>query len=145
MHFWSNYGIVLCQTNWLAPVWNSAGVFQEERKLSRKKYKMCQFKNLSWVLHTTNSSKVICIACPSKMYGTLTKEHFDDPQSRPLFANLVLPQQQLPSIPFIASKFGNDPGGCLLSYQKKMSSYYVINDFTCCHGKVLSEGLAIMC
>ncbi|CAH3106696.1 unnamed protein product [Pocillopora meandrina] len=60
-------------------------------------------------------------------------EHFDDPQPRPLFANHVLPQQQLPSIPFIASKFGNDPGGCLLSYQQKMSSYYVINDFTCCH------------
>ena len=53
------------------------------------------------------------------MYGTLTKEHFDDPQPRPLFANLVLPKQQLPSIPFIASKFGNDPGGCLLSYQQK--------------------------
>ena len=79
------------------------------------------------------------------MYGTLTKEHFDDPQPSPRFANLVLPQQQLPSIPFIASNFGNDPGGCLLSYQQKMSSYYVINDFTCCHGKVLSKGLAIMC
>ena len=68
---------------------------------------------------------------PSPMYGTFTKEHFQDFNPRPLFATLVPTQQQLQSIPFVPSKFGNVPKGCLLSYQQKLSSEYIINDFTC--------------
>lgn len=68
---------------------------------------------------------------PSPMYGKLTKEHFDAFDPRPLIATIVPSQQQLPSIPFVPFKFGNVLKGSVLSYQQKMSSDYVINDFTC--------------
>ena len=65
------------------------------------------------------------------MYGTMTKEHFNSLQPKPLFATLVPSEQDLRSVSFVPSKFGNVPKGCLISYQQKMSSDYVINDFTC--------------
>ena len=68
---------------------------------------------------------------PSPMYGTMTKEHFNSLQPKPLFATLVPSEQDLRSVSFVPSKFGNVPKGCLISYQQKMSSDYVINDFTC--------------
>ena len=67
---------------------------------------------------------------PSPMYGTMTKEHFNSLQPKPLFATLVPSEQDLRSVSFVPSKFGNVPKGCLISYQQKMSSDYVINDFT---------------
>ena len=68
---------------------------------------------------------------PAPMYGTMTKEHFNSLQPKPLFATLVPSEQDLRSVSFVPSKFGNVPKGCLISYQQKMSSDYVINDFTC--------------
>ena len=67
---------------------------------------------------------------PSPMYGTMTKEHFNSLQPKPLFATLVPSEKDLRSVSFVPSKFGNVPKGCLISYQQKMSSDYVINDFT---------------
>ena len=68
---------------------------------------------------------------PSPMYGTMTKEHFNSLQPKPLFATLVPSEQDLRSVSFVPSKFGNVPKGCLISYQQIMSSDYVINDSTC--------------
>ena len=65
------------------------------------------------------------------MYGTMTKEHFRGPEPQPLFATLVPSEQDLRSLPVVPSKFGNVHKRCLISYQQKMASDYVINDFTC--------------
>lgn len=57
---------------------------------------------------------------PSPMYGTMTKEHFNSLQPKPLFATLVPSEQDLRSVSFVPNKFGNVPKGCLISYQQKM-------------------------
>lgn len=72
----------------------------------------------------------VTLYSPSSMYLTLTKEHFANCQLQPLFATVLPSESQLPNIPFVQSKFGNVPKGCVLSYQQNMSSDYIINDFT---------------
>ena len=57
---------------------------------------------------------------PSPMYGTMTKEHFNSLQPKPLFATLVPSEQDLRSVSFVPNKFGNVPKGCLISYQQKV-------------------------
>ena len=44
---------------------------------------------------------------PLPMYGTMTKEHFNSLQPKPLFATLVPSEQGLRSVSFVPSKFGN--------------------------------------
>jgi len=68
---------------------------------------------------------------PAKMYGTLTKEYFNDINPKPLIATVIPSVDKLASIPFVPCKYGNVPKGCVLSYQQKLSQEYIINDFTC--------------
>lgn len=68
---------------------------------------------------------------PSAMYRTLRKENIYGLTPQPLFATILPNQERLSSVTFVPSKFGNVPKGCVLSYQQKMSSDYVINNFTC--------------
>lgn len=71
------------------------------------------------------------IYSPATMYGTLTKETFDGLEPQPLFANIVPSVNELSSVSFVPCKFGDVPKGCVLSYQQKLSTEYIINDFTC--------------
>lgn len=73
----------------------------------------------------------ITIYSPATMYGTLTKETFDGLEPQPLFANIVPSVNELSSVSFVPCKFGDVPKGCVLSYQQKLSTEYIINDFTC--------------
>ena len=100
------------------------------KKLNQSKFKMCLWKKPQ--LSASFNKYIKCnLYSPAPMYGTMTKEHFNSLQPKPLFATLVPSEQDLRSVSFVPSKFGNVPKGCLISYQQKMSSDYVINDFTC--------------
>ncbi|XP_032221847.2 uncharacterized protein LOC116604080 [Nematostella vectensis] len=68
---------------------------------------------------------------PATMYGFLTKGTFNGLDQQPLFAIIVPPENQLGDVPFVPCKFGNVPKGSVLSYQQKISTEYIINDFTC--------------
>ncbi|XP_046841849.1 uncharacterized protein LOC124435961 [Xenia sp. Carnegie-2017] len=68
---------------------------------------------------------------PSNVYLPMTKENFDDFESKPLIASILPSEKNLASIPHVQSKFGEVPKGCVLSYQQKLSQDYVINDFSC--------------
>ena len=100
----------------------------------RKKIEPKQIQNVlvkKPQLGTSFNKYIKCnLYSPSPMYGAMTKEHFNSLQPKPLFATLVPSEQDLRSVSFLPSKFGNVPKGCLISYQQKMSSDYVINDFT---------------
>ncbi|XP_068700401.1 uncharacterized protein [Montipora foliosa] len=68
---------------------------------------------------------------PATMYGTWTKNHFSHYTPQPLIATLVPSKEQMKNVPFVPCRYGNVPKGCVLSYQQRMSTDYVINDFTC--------------
>lgn len=68
---------------------------------------------------------------PATMYGMWTKNHFSHHTPQPLIATPVPSKDQLKNVPFVPCRCGNVPKGCVLSYQQRISTDYVINDFTC--------------
>lgn len=70
------------------------------------------------------------IYSPATMYGTLTKETFEGLEPQPLFANIVPSVNELGGVSFVPCKFSDVPKGCVLSYQQKLSTEHIINDFT---------------
>lgn len=80
-----------------------------------------------------NYSKFIksTLYSPAEVYATMTKEHFDNFETKPLIASILPSAENLASIPFVQCKFGKVPKGSVLSYQQKLSQDYVINDFSC--------------
>ena len=83
---------------------------------------------------------------PATRYGTWTKNHFSHYTPQPFIATLVPSKEQMKNVPFVPCRCGNVPKGCALSYQQRMSTDYVINDFTCtafqnCHCTIQRKGL----
>ena len=78
-----------------------------------------------------NKSIKSTLYSPSSQYDTLTKEHFDGIEPKPLIVSLVPRKDQANQFPLVPCKFGNVPKGSVLSYQQTLSEEYVINDFTC--------------
>ena len=68
---------------------------------------------------------------PSDVYRTLTKENFDNFETKPLIASILPSAEKLANMPLEQSKYGKVPRGSILSYQQKLSQDYVINDFSC--------------
>ena len=58
---------------------------------------------------------------PAQMYSVLTKSQFYGLEPNPLMATIVPREDQMASIPFTSSRFGNVPTGSILSYQQKLS------------------------
>ena len=85
---------------------------------------MFWLKNPRWEHSIVNSSKalfiplLLCMECGQKIILATTHP---SPSQQP----------QLKNVPFVPCRYGNVPKGCVLSYQQRMSTDYVINDFTC--------------
>ncbi|XP_031570411.1 uncharacterized protein LOC116304773 [Actinia tenebrosa] len=79
-----------------------------------------------------NYSKFIksTLYSPSEVYR-MTKEDFDNFETKPLIASILPSAENLASISFVQCKFGKVPKGSIISYQQKLSQDYVINDFSC--------------